>query len=279
MITEEVDKFTHVPKERLVLKPPFPEAVKIETTRRCNLSCEHCANKDAKSKGDMPSELVHSLIRESYDSGANRMGLFYLGEPFIDKNIEDYVAFAKDIGVPYVFLTTNGTLCTPDRLRRVCDAGLDSLKFSIYEDQVDTQLKAIKWLKKYDGKKPMVYGGTVGEHPKLRKKVEPYVDEFYALFKYNQGGRFPGLPNIGRIDNPVEPIPCWGMFTEAKVDWEGYMTACCFDFDYDLRVADVKEMSLNEAWHHPKYQELRRQQLEGDIKHPRCRMCLKEYIV
>ncbi|RAZ93288.1 radical SAM protein, partial [Klebsiella oxytoca] len=38
---------------------------------------------------------------------------------------------AKDIGYTYVYLTSNGALATPERIRAVVDAGLDSIKFSI----------------------------------------------------------------------------------------------------------------------------------------------------
>ena len=71
------------------------------------------------------------LIREMRDAGVEELGVFYIGESFTCKWLPDAIAEAKKIGFPYVFLTTNGSAATPDRVEACMKAGLDSLKFSI----------------------------------------------------------------------------------------------------------------------------------------------------
>ena len=154
MITKQIDKFTHIPKEYLSVTPPFPKAIKIDTTRNCNLECDFCANKDSERKGDMNPGMAYRLITEAKEYGVEKIGLFYLGEPLLDRNMAKYIKYAKEIGVPYVFLTSNGTLANMDRLQPLFDAGLDSLKLSV--DNINEHpeiLENIKQIKKYDGKK------------------------------------------------------------------------------------------------------------------------------
>lgn len=46
-------------------------------------------------------------------------------------DLPDYIAKAKEIGYTYVYLTSNGSLATPTKMRAVIDAGLDSLRFPL----------------------------------------------------------------------------------------------------------------------------------------------------
>ena len=46
-------------------------------------------------------------------------------------DLPDYIAEAKRIGYSYVYLTSNGSLATPEKAKAALDAGLDSIKFSI----------------------------------------------------------------------------------------------------------------------------------------------------
>jgi len=58
-ISEKVDKHTHLSKEKLVLKPPFPDGMKIEITSRCNYKCKYCGvRKSLRPIGDMDKEFL-----------------------------------------------------------------------------------------------------------------------------------------------------------------------------------------------------------------------------
>ena len=49
-------------------------------------------------------------------TGVEEIGMFYLGESFLYRNLPDAIAYARELGYPYIFLTTNGRLATPDRV-------------------------------------------------------------------------------------------------------------------------------------------------------------------
>ena len=194
-------------------------------------------------------------------------------------------------------------MCTPKRLIDVIDAGLDSLKFSMnagnresYKkthgvDFFDKVIKNIKWLSQYKKEnnltKPRTCMSSIFMESKkeelelLQKSMKDFIDEFYYLPLYNQAGHIAGkeykkyIGNIGRLDNPVDPIPCWELFNVAKISWNGWLTACCFDHDNRFAIADLNTSSLLEAWHNPKFVELRRKHLENiDLDKSDCAKCL-----
>jgi len=136
-ITKRIDAITHIPDEYKVAKPPCPKSVKIELTGRCNYRCGFCALRmrecQPKPEDDMSLDFFKKITSEMYFSGVEEIGLFYLGESLMNPNLTIQACdFLKHtLGMPYVFLTTNGSLATPAILHRLMAAGLDSLKFSI----------------------------------------------------------------------------------------------------------------------------------------------------
>ncbi len=108
-----------------------------------------------------------------------------------------------------------------------------------------------------------------------------YVDAFYFLPLYNQAGHIGGkeytkiVGNPGRYENMVEPIPCWALFNAAKITWNGWLTACCFDHDEKFEIADLNKVSLVGAWNDPKFVSMRKEHLDNKFsKDSLCAECL-----
>nr|NQU92543.1 radical SAM protein [Bacteroidota bacterium] len=303
-VTQRVDEHTHIPQSKLVLNPPFPDAIKIEITARCNYNCSFCATKKSKRPlGDIDKDFLYRILKEAKSIGVKEIGMFLLGESFLVKDLVDYISFAKkEAAIEYVFITTNGSLCTPERLKGVVDAGLDSLKFSMnagskkrYKeihgvDRFDEVISNIKWLYNYRAdnelKHPQItvssiyMEGQKEELTRFREMLMPFIDEFYFLPLYNQAGHVGGkmftkiVGNPGRLDNMAPPVPCWALFNAAKISWDGKLTACCFDHDTRFEIADLSEYSLLDAWNHPKFVELRKQHLSNKLSDSLCANCL-----
>ncbi len=304
-IMEKIDKHTHIPKEKIVLHPPFPDAIKIEITGRCNYNCSFCAQKSSLRKiGDIDRNFLYRILWEAKSVGVKEIGMFLLGESFLVKELAEYIKYAKKVvGIEYVFITTNGFLCTPDRLASVIEAGLDSIKFSInagtkerYKemhgvDAFDRVISNIKWLRCYlDNNNIRSLRTCVSsifidkykeELDNLQSIVSCYVDDFYFLPLYNQAGHIGGgeytkiIGNPGRYENMVQPVPCWALFNAAKITWNGWLTACCFDHDEKFEIADLNKISLLEAWHNDKFVNMRREHLDKTLnKESLCAKCL-----
>ena len=136
-ITQRIDAVTKIDDIRIKMggiQLP-PKSVKIELTARCNLLCKYCAvgmRKKAPPR-DMDFYFFKKITKDMRISGVEEIGLFYLGEPFMNLELlckaADYVK--NKLGFPYVFLTSNATLAVPNAVKRVMSAGVDSIKWSV----------------------------------------------------------------------------------------------------------------------------------------------------
>jgi MoaA/NifB/PqqE/SkfB family radical SAM enzyme len=306
-IMDRVDAHTHVRKEKFVPRPSFPDAIKIEITSRCNYRCSFCAAKSRlRPQGEMDRDFLYRILREAKSIGVREIGMFLLGESLLVKDLPEYVRYAKETaGIEYVFLTTNGSLATPKRMVPLIEAGLDSIKFSVNAgtreryremhgvDAFEQVMKNIRWLHAFKAAGSRTTPRTCvsaihvekfhDELESLRTMVAPYVDDFYFLPLYNQGGHVGGkdytriVGNPGRLENMVPPIPCWGLFNSAKISWNGWLTSCYFDHDGCFEIADLNRISLLDAWQHPKFVGLREKHLSRDenlLRDSVCGKCL-----
>jgi len=313
-ITERIDAITKIDPERLSETPPVPKSVKIELTARCDFKCFFCASHQRlRDKADMDFDLFKRLASEMRREGVDELGLFYLGESFMLKWLPDAIHFAKHVcKYPYVFLTTNGRLATPDAVEKAMRAGLDSLKFSFnnsdqeqfaevtglpgkHFDTVESNLVAAKAVRdKVEAEtghrcglyaSSIMFDGTQGYRmAKAVERIKPYVDEHYYLPLYNQGalttqtsqdkGFIPSAGNQGRIGALRKPVPCWSAFTEGHVTFDGQLSACCFDHSASWQMGDLKEVPFKDAWHSDPFRRLRRAHLQEDLAGTPCQACV-----
>jgi len=269
-ITRRIDNVTHINKEQLSTLPPPPIAVKIELTANCDFQCWFCAtDKNLRDKKRMDFRLYKRLVKEMVGYGVKELGLFYLGESMLYHKLPEAIEYAKEVGMEYVFLTTNGFRADKEKLRKLFNVGLDSLKFSFnypnrkecmkttgvdaYHNIVTNIREAYKLRNKWDYNVG-IYASTVeystdarNEMKEALNKIKPYIDEHYWLPLYNQGGfvkdktnEMDVAGNTGRADAQVDGQCCWSLFTSAHITYDGLMTACCFDHNGSFIMGDLK---------------------------------------
>lgn len=64
------------------------------------------------------------------------------------------------------------------------------------------------------------------------------------------------------------------MFNSINITCEGYITACCMDFQNYLAYADINKMTIKEAWNSECITELRRKHLCNNVKDTICDNCI-----
>jgi MoaA/NifB/PqqE/SkfB family radical SAM enzyme len=261
-----------------------------------------------KDRGEMDFSLYQRLVGEMVDAGVEELGMFYIGESFMCEWLPEAIEFAKKRGIGYVFLTTNGSLSTPEKMRKCMAAGLDSLKFSmnnsdekqfkeiasvktkLFHDSI-ANLKAAKKIREEGGYRCGLYASSIqynGEQQErmlaLVKEIRPYVDEHYWLPLYSMGslttqreeelGYRPIAGNQGRIGALREPLPCWSAFTEGHITHDGKLSACCFDAGDRWVMADLNEVSFMEGWNSNLFTSLREAHLRKDVTGTICEQCV-----
>lgn len=314
MITQRIDGITEISSQYRGEFLPAPRSVKIEVTGRCNYACTFCARSMVlREQKDMDRAMFERLLPELHASGVEEIGLFYLGESFLCKWLAAAIAYAKhECGFPYVFLTTNGSLATPERMRECFLAGLDSLKFSFnYADVAQfkdiARVKAALYHKMFANVRAaretrdavwqetghrcgiyasyIEYDGEQGQRmQEALDQIRDVVDEIYALPLYNQAnfvtetekskGWKPIVGNRGRVGALRDPLPCWAVFTEGHITWDGKLSACCFDHDGRFHMGDLTTTPFMEAWNSPVFQKLRAAHLKQDVAGTPCEQCL-----
>lgn len=312
-ITERIDNITRIPSEFRHAQPPAPKSVKIEISPRCNYRCGFCAlrTREIQPKWDMDFRLFQRITREMREAGVEEIGVFYLGESFMNPRLlVDCIAWTKqELRFPYVFLTSNASMAFPEAVEACMQAGLDSLKWSVNaadEAQFEQimgvsgklfhraldNIRAAHGLRAAGGFKTGLYASSIrydGEQQLrmealLRDKVLPWVDRHYWLPLYSMGafatqreeqlGYRPTAGNQGRIGALREPLPCWSAFTEGHVTAEGRLSACCFDATAHWTMGDLNEMPFMTAWHSENFTRLRAAHLKKDVRGTVCENCI-----
>jgi MoaA/NifB/PqqE/SkfB family radical SAM enzyme len=312
-ITDRIDNITKIPPAYLKAAPPAPKSVKIEISPRCNYRCGFCAlrTREVQPKWDMDFDLFKRITKEMREAGVEEIGVFYLGESFMNPRLlVDCIAYLKgEIGMPYVFLTSNASMAFPEAVEECMKAGLDSLKWSVNaadEEQFE-KIMAVSgrlfrnalhnirraWeVRSEGGYKMGLYASSIqydGEQLEkmerlLSERVRPYVDKHYWLPLYSMGafatqreeelGYRPTAGNQGRIGALREPLPCWSAFTEGHVTAEGKLSACCFDATANWTMGDLNKVAFMEAWNSAPFVKLREAHLGKDVSGTVCENCL-----
>ena len=308
-ITQRIDAVTRIPERYLAATLPAPRSVKIELTSQCNYRCGFCAHRlRMKQRGEMDRAFYERVVGEMADGGVEELGMFYIGESFMCPWLPEAIAYAKQRGIKYVFLTTNGSLATPKRVDACMKAGLDSLKFSmnnadeeqfeeiaavkgkLFRDSV-SNLKMARAVRDSGGYDCGLYASSIqydGEQQvrmqALVDEIRPFVDEHYWLPLYSMGslttqreeelGYRPIAGNQGRIGALRDPLPCWSAFTEGHITHDGKLSACCFDAGDKWVMANLNGVSFMEGWNSAPFVRLREAHLRKDVSGTICQDCV-----
>ena len=305
-ITSRIDAVTGIPPSHLGTVIPPPRSCKIELTANCNYKCGFCVKSMRPDNGEMDRKFYSRIIREMYDLGVEELGVFFIGESFLCQWLPDAIKEAKDVGFPYVFLTTNGSAAKPDKVRACMDAGLDSLKFSLnfYDqkqlgevakvpgsnfDRAIENLKAAKRIRDEERFDCGIYASSIafdgeqGERMRaVVEEVRPHLDEHYWLPLFDMrgasaaSGMKPIQGNPGRLAKMREPLPCWSAFTEAHITKDGMLVACCFGagLDSGMVMADLNKVHFEVGWNSVNFQRLREAHLNEDVTGTPCEHCV-----
>lgn len=132
-----------------------PVSIIISATKRCNFSCEFCfvetyMSESPGREGDLSLEELNRILDTNAAKAALRIG-FLGGEPFLNKNIFDYIEILhKKRKVTSV--VTNSALLKGEMLTKLQFSSLDVLGLSLYDnnkEDIRRVASAIKGKKRF----------------------------------------------------------------------------------------------------------------------------------
>src|ERR1700674_3006676 len=111
--------------------------------RRCNLACGYCNEYDQVSK-PVPLEVMQRRLDKLAELGTSIVTVSG-GEPMMHPQLDEIIRHIRSRGM-IAGLISNGYYFTPDRIKRLNDAGLEYLQISIDNvepDEVSPKTRAV----------------------------------------------------------------------------------------------------------------------------------------
>ncbi|MFH1490393.1 MAG: radical SAM protein, partial [Pseudomonadota bacterium] len=277
------------------LEQAFPLSVYIEPTNLCNAHCGTCArNIMTRKKGIMEMGLYRDVVNECAELGVQYVVLQMFGEPFIDPTFLDKARYAKEKGLR-TSIFTNGSLLDRDKTEMIVQEGLlDHMVISIdgvNEDEFKKNRSALDFhqiernvldlARCRDSAKRSIPSINIhcNHLPGVRYDVSGFLNKWESIADSvsftptrDWAGQMPGISTIEKRD---KKFPCFLLWHQFYVLWDGSVTFCSIDFDGRHVLGNVRQQSLESLWTGKVMESLREQHLQGKMNdHKLCGNCI-----
>jgi len=224
-----------------------------------------------REDGFMEFNLFKKIIDDSPD--LEHLCMHNWGEPLLHKDIFKMIEYAKNKGVNYVVMNTNGTLLTDKMIDQIVDSKLDIIRFSI-DGSVETfkrvrgvelkkieqninKLKNVKEIRRPELKMGVVF--TIEED--TEGDVEDYITHWEKIVDHVR--LQPKLITSPRTE--ICPEPFGKDYGKLVVLWDGRVIPCCVDYNANLMIGSVQNETVPNLWENEKMDLLREQHLKGQF--------------
>lgn len=294
-------KQKYIQKQRdlsnLSVRPEFPRIIKIDICNVCNYACVFCPQaKQINKRGNIEDVLCKRIIVDAFEAGARELCLSSTGEPLLNPKLADYIELAKNIGYEYIFFNTNGFLLNENNSKEFLTKGIDSIKFSVNSTEksykiihgggsyeaVKNNLMLFFRLRESMNSPCRIYVSYVStkytedEAEIVKKELAPYCDDIIVMKANNRGGVADEVDRelYSGNDEYSYQYPCSQIFNNVYVTAEGYLVACCQDFDNNMVIENLNEVSIKDAWNGENFVRFRERFLNRDFEGLLCANCL-----
>lgn len=238
-----------------------PSHVEIETLNRCNSTCGFCPvnrNDDPRVLARMDEGLFREIIDGLATWGFDRtLNLFSNNEPFLDKRIFDFAAYAREkLPNAYIQVITNGMALDVTKAERILPL-LSHMVINNYATTLDLHPHIAEIKEKLEA-----------EAPDLAKKLVVglrLLDEF----KSNRGGTAPNR----RVRDPLYRSRCAYPWFQMVIRPDGKVSLCCNDALGQETIGDVAADGVQAAWEDVRRSEVRQLMMQGRDRLDICRHC------
>ena len=295
---------------RVTRKPlPFPRVFEIQTNNLCNGACLMCPISKVKNNKPerMSDELFEKIIKDIAENGTDAFVLPFLqNEPLMDNDLFKKLKLIKRMsnGKIATGFVTNGTLFTKEKIKELCEAGVDDVFFSIDASTEETYskirkglnynrvLENIENLRLANCKTNIIAEFLLQKdnYSELNDFKEYWGKKGIKTFIQSVNNRAGTVSNFRDVSLTREDFSfrknltsileliitggCWELIDHFNVLCNGDVILCCNDYSRRTILGNVKNNSIKEIWNSQKYQSIREAIFNKDFeKIPECRSC------
>jgi hypothetical protein len=255
--------------------PRLPEIVQVESTNICNARCVFCPRDEMKRRqGVMDAALYRKVVDDCAALGIRHVRLHNYGEPFVDRQLTEKVAYAKQQGIAEVGVISNGSLIDEHVARAVIEAGLDAINISLDAAGKDTfestrvGLKYDKVIANVEGlvrirrelgrKRPKLILSFVRQDNSAEEQAfidhwSAVADKIHITELHNWAGTLKRRSDVN--------FPCYRQWLTFTALWDGRVSLCCADLDGHVVLGDLNTQTIADIWNSEAYRTVRREQL------------------
>lgn len=273
----------------------FPMMCVLSFTYVCNSQCPNCPYTNSDIRDTYKDALF--MGEDTFRIIADQCGQYSAwvrisggGEPMLHPKAVELMEYAKRKKAK-VGLITNGSVFTEESSKRLLEAGVDMIEFSVDASDPVTYSKVRKglnWDRLLKNVERMVMlrnsmkaatkiiasgVNQVGvDIENVAKFWEPIVDNFqkrkYLTWGINDPSR---SADPSAYLPPEETIPCPFIFERLNIDSRGKVMVCGFDIAAKTDMGNIRDKSIKEIWHGREFEHYRKMHL--DKKGGRIELC------
>lgn len=287
----------------------LPYSFSVEPTNHCNLKCPECPSGLGKLTRQLGIIKVEDFERyiSKISKSAFYIQLFFQGEPFVNKNLNNLIQIAHKHNM-YVAISTNGILLK-NRINEILDNPPDKIIFSIDGlDEVTYQNYRV------GGKFSDALAGLVAltDMKRLKKMELPFIEFQFIVMKQNEHqmndviklGKelgvnkvtfktmqvyskesaeyfLPKNPKYLRYEFDKDSLKikgkfrneCFALWRTSVITWDGQVVPCCFDKDASVSLGNLNNSEFRDIWFGHKYKKFRKALLNNRNNIDMCKNC------
>lgn len=286
-----------------------PVNITIEPTNICNLKCPVCetgAGTLGRLDAYMPLEQF-KIIVDKVAPHTNTLMFYFMGEPFLNKQAYEMIAYGKSRGIPFITTCTNGDAVNP---RKLVECGLDEVSFQIggmtqethqtyrinsnLARVIDNLRETIRIKKELTSKLRVAVGFILMKHNEHEvAEFHRFVDEIGAeanvidacVRTMKQGHQFLTKDTTNwyydveafrkGILRPKIPSKneCPWIYYSMAIYVNGDVVPCCRDTTGQNIIGNLLEQGLDEIWNGEPFQNYRKMLHSNQAKIGICNLC------
>jgi radical SAM protein with 4Fe4S-binding SPASM domain len=280
--------------------------VRIENTNRCGYRCFFCPrDEQTRLQGTMPLADLE-LVLDKVGPHEGLVDLHGFGEPLLDRELIDKIKLVKarwPLAEPR-FYSTLGVKVGVDFFHDLVAAGLRHMEVSFYGFDRASYREAHGADRYQIARENLIRLCAAEQASQERLKV--IVRAFPQHVKIKQPGatvarqrefqdwiaslgitvlRERDLHNYGRgreYNTAGESRPCsvvWGFRRRAlQITWDLFVIPCCFDFNAEMKLGNLRTQSLDEIFLGQEYQKFIQSHIDDRLEnYPVCQHCERCY--